>query len=80
LFAQESAKNQPLFVKPTHQVPFHWTQKDAAKRVAVKLIPGEEDSDRHSNFNWTVDFSLTDAGSVTLVSREIKDEHYQTAK
>lgn len=46
------------------------------KRVAVKIIPGEEDEDATSNFNWTVDFHLTEAGSMTLISREIKDEHF----
>ena len=66
----------PLFVKPDQQLPFHWNEKDMPKRVSVKIIPGEEDEDRHSNFNWTVDFPLTEAGSLTLITREIKEEHF----
>jgi len=46
------------------------------KRVVVKIIPSEDDDDRHSNFEWTHDFSLAEAGSITLSSREIKEEHF----
>jgi hypothetical protein len=78
LLAQESAKNLPLFIKPNQQIPFHWNEKDMPKRVAVKIIPNEEDADRHSNFDWTHDFSLAEAGSITLSSREIKEEHFMS--
>ena len=63
-------------MKPNQQLPFHWNEKDLPKRVAVKIIPGEEDEDCHANFDWTNDFSLAEAGSLTLSSREIKEEHF----
>lgn len=76
LFAQEAAKTSPLFVKPNQQLPFHWNEKDSAKRVAVRIIPGENEKDSKVNFEWTVDFPLTEAGSLTLISREMKEVHF----
>jgi hypothetical protein len=44
--------------------------------VAVRIIPGENEKDSKVNFEWTVDFPLTEAGSLTLISREMKEVHF----
>ena len=69
LFAQESAKGSPLFVKPNQQMPFHWNEKDSEKKVCVRIIPSKTDSDCSDDFDWSIGFTLSDAGSMTLHNR-----------
>lgn len=69
LFAQESAKGSPLFVKPSQQMPFHWNEKDNEKKVCVRIIPSKTDSDCSTDFDWSIGFTLSDAGTITLHNR-----------
>lgn len=41
LFAQDSAKGNPLFVKSGQQTAFHWNDKNSEKLLSVQVIPSE---------------------------------------
>ena len=50
-------------------MPFHWNEKDMEKKVCVRIIPSKTDNDCSDDFDWSIGFTLSDAGTITLHNR-----------
>jgi len=73
LFAQQAARNIPMFVKPNQHLPFHWSDRESEKFVCVRIIPSKNDKDYTEDFDWSSGITLQDCGSIIVCNRQIKE-------